>query len=203
MLKRSAIFLLCVFTVVQWGSAATIHAKAILAQWLIASAWQKSLQLVQGSQYTEAKIKPWNWADTWPVARLRWVQFKADKSNERVLAETFVLAGAQGNSLAFGPGHVNGTALPGIGASVIGGHRDTHFAFLKNVIKGDYLKVQTQSGVWHTYQIIAVDIVNTTNTELRIDKSADELWLVTCYPFNALLAGGSLRYVARAEKVYF
>jgi hypothetical protein len=49
-------------------------------------------------------VKPWPWADTWPIARL---------SAPRHGVDLFVLAGATGRTLAFGPGHVDGTARPG------------------------------------------------------------------------------------------
>ena len=55
-----------------------------------------------------------------------------------------VLAGASGRTLAFGPGHVDGTPLPGEhGNAVVSGHRDTHFAFLRDLRCGDVLEVQT------------------------------------------------------------
>ena len=97
-----------------------IHAKARLAQVLIESAWQASIMDKQPH-------KPWPWADTWPVARLT--------MNKE---ERFILEGAQGNSLAFAPGHLQGSVLPGqTGISIIGGHRDTHFEFL------EYVKILT------------------------------------------------------------
>ena len=54
------------------------------------------------------------------------------------------LAGVSGRTLAFGPGHVDGTPLPGDpGNSVLSGHRDTHFAFLRELRSGDILLVST------------------------------------------------------------
>src|SRR4051812_40905646 len=95
-----------------------IHAKALLAQLLMHRAWQRALA-------GEPRAKPWPWADTWPVARLTIAGQGVD---------VFVLAGANGRALAFGPGHVFGTPLPGEpGNSVIGGHRDTHLAFLRHL----------------------------------------------------------------------
>ena len=40
-----------------------IHAKAVLAQILLERAWQ---QTRDGGE----RVRPWPWADTWPVARL-------------------------------------------------------------------------------------------------------------------------------------
>ena len=44
---------------------AWIPAKARIAQVLLELAWQQSL--ISGGEKT---VKPWSWADTWPVARL-------------------------------------------------------------------------------------------------------------------------------------
>lgn len=73
----------------QVGEGLWIHAKAWAAQALIARAWTRT---VSG----EAKVRPWPWADTWPVARL---------SVPRLGVERYVLAGAHEAELAFGPGH--------------------------------------------------------------------------------------------------
>src|SRR3989441_91271 len=91
------------------GRGAWIQAKAWLAQSLIAHAWARTLS-------GERQAKPWPWADTWPVARL---------TVPRLGIERYVLAGADGAAMAFGPGHVSGTPLPGeAGNSVIGGHQN-------------------------------------------------------------------------------
>jgi sortase A len=44
-----------------------------------------------------------------------------------------------------------------------------------------------------------MEIVNADETELRLDGDTSKLVLVTCYPFDALRAGGPLRYVITAE----
>jgi len=137
----------------QLGRGAWIQAKAWLAQSLIAHAWARTLS-------GERQAKPWPWADTWPVARL---------TVPRLGIERYVLAGADGAAMAFGPGHVSGTPLPGeAGNSVIGGHRDTHLAFL----------AKDRREVWVTKQ-----------------EGPARLTLVTCYPFDAWRAGGNQRYV--------
>lgn len=73
----------------QSGRGAWIQAKAVLAQVLIAQAWSRTLN-------GEAKVKPWPWADTWPVAKL---------AVPRLGLEYYVLEGADGSAIAFGPGH--------------------------------------------------------------------------------------------------
>ena len=44
-------------------------------------------------------------------------------------------------------------------------------------------------------------IMNVERSVLRTDPDADQLVLVTCYPFDALRAGGPLRYVVFADPV--
>ena len=182
----------------QWGNAGWILVKAQLAQWLIAQAWDNSQTpghepSAQRENPLTPNIKPWPWADTHPVARLRMPDEGVD---------LFVLEGAQGNSLAFGPGHLQGTALPGDGISVIGGHRDTHFRFLKDIKPGDDLYMQTRDGRQLTYRIERRQVVDSRHTPLQLpDYPASGLVLVTCYPFDAIDPNGPLRLVVWAREV--
>ena len=167
-----------------FGQAAYIHAKAWLAQVLISQAWERTLA-------GETQVKPWPWADTWPVARLR---------APRQGIERFVLAGANGRSIAFGPGHLFGSAQPGMpGNSVVGAHRDTHFAFLQWVDNGDEIEVETPTGRVQVYRVSGHEVVDKTATRvLDAHPGEPRLTLITCYPFDALRAGGPLRYVVTA-----
>jgi sortase A len=185
--------LLVLFVSWQWGNAARIHGKARLAQILIAHAWQ---QAIAHPERPLSALKPWSWADTWPVARFQW-QSDAAESPE---ADLWVLAGANGSSLAFGPGHMAGTAMPGEGAMVIAGHRDTHFAFLASVQDGDQLRLQTRRGDWLSYVVKEIQVVNSESQMLTVDPTEDSLWLITCYPFNAINPGGPLRYLVKAVR---
>ena len=81
---------------------------------------------------------------------------RRDRSGPRLEApdlgvRQIVLAGASGRTLAFGPGHMDGTAAPGAsGHAVISGHRDTHFRFLQDLATGDALRVKLGSGALAT-----------------------------------------------------
>ncbi len=177
-------------TLVCFGQAAWIHAKAQLAQVLIEAAWEQTLAQ-HGSPH-----KPWRWADTWPVARLQW---QANGKTE----DLYVLAGGTGNALAFGPGHLVETAPIGEGASVVAGHRDTHFAFLRHVQPGNELALQNAHGEWLVYTVANTKVSDSTLGPLLLDPTSDSLTLVTCYPFDALLAGGPLRYEVTALRQQF
>ncbi len=136
----------------QLSAAALIHAKAWLAPVLIDRAW--SLTLAGGG----APVKPWSWADTWPVARLEVPALDVD---------LLVLAGDSGNALAFGPGHAWASAALGSpGLAVIGGHRDTHFAFLRDLWIGAQLQLQLADGRRRAYRVEALEIVDASRERL-------------------------------------
>lgn len=167
----------------QFGRGAWIQAKAWLAQVLIAQAWQRTLA-------GERHAKPWPWADTWPVARL---------SVPSLGIERYVLEGSDGAAMAFGPGHLQGTALPGErGNSVIGGHRDTHLAFLRALRAGDEIVVETRDGRRARYAVRDTQVLDRHDVWVAEQKGPARLTLVTCFPFDALRAGGAQRYVVRA-----
>lgn len=174
--------LLIALTLWQWGQASWIFAKAQLAQVLIKHAWSETLDSGQTQ-------KPWPWADTFPVARL-----VSEASDD----DLWVLAGADGSSLAFGPGKVVGSG--GEQGWVIAGHRDTHFQFLRQLNNGERLQLQTEQGDWQSYQVKGKEIVDSDKSSLTI-PGQDVLLLVTCYPFDALSTDSSLRWVVRAEAI--
>jgi sortase A len=170
----------------QFGRGAWIQVKAWLAQALIAQAWQRALA-------GESRAKPWPWADTWPVARM---------SVPSLGIERFVLEGADGAALAFGPGHLRGTALPGHrGNSVIGGHRDTHLAFLRNLAIGAEIIVESRDGNRLRYVVRQAQVLDRGDVWVARQEGPTRLTLVTCYPFGALRPGGPRRYVVRAYAV--
>jgi sortase A len=113
--------------------------------------------------------------------------------------DLLVLAGDSGNALAFGPGHASASAQPGSrGRAVVAGHRDTHFAFLRKLRTGDPLQLQLPRGEVRHYRVAAASIVDSTQQQLQVDDSDESLLLVTCYPFDALLSAGPLRYTVSA-----
>lgn len=168
----------------QLGSAGWIHAKAALSQRLIASAWD-------GAK-TDGARRPWPWADTRPVARLT-VPSRG--------ISLYVLAGTSGRSLAFGPGHVDGTALPGsAGNSVIVAHRDTHFAFLRHLREDEEIDVEDTRGRVTRYRVREVAVVDRSATRLLDPADSPQLTLITCWPFDAVRPGTAQRYVVIADR---
>jgi sortase A len=162
-----------------------IPAKAQLAQVLLRRAWQRTLA-------GDAAAKPWPWADTHPVARL---------VIDRTGSDFVVLAGSDGRALAFAPGHLDHTPLPGErGNCVITGHRDTHFTALRDLRDGDTVRVQRADGRWHAYTVSGHRIVDKRDVWVTRGSGADALTLVTCYPFDAVVPGGSGRYVVQLTR---
>ena len=168
------------------AQGAWIPVKAALAQVLLDNAWRETL-------YSGQPLKPWPWADTWPVARLSVPA--QDKS-------MVVLAGASGATLAFGPAHVRASAPPGSADnSVIVGHRDTHFSFLQKIKPGAQLQLESADGVVHHYQVSDARVLHETDTDVLAATGSRLLTLITCYPFDAIVPGGPLRYVVRAQGI--
>jgi len=167
----------------QLGQGLYIPAKAWLAQVLLEQAWARSRD-------TGHPVPPWPWADTGPVARLEVPRLQADE---------IVLAGTSGRTLAFGPGHEDGSAPVGSrGNAVLAGHRDTHFSFLRRLRRGDLIRLQPLSGPARNYRVDARVVVDQSAAWLADPAAGDRLTLVTCYPFDAILPGGALRYVVVA-----
>lgn len=168
----------------QVGAGLYLHAKAWLAQQLIEQAWQRNRSASQ------PVARPWAWADTTAVARITFVE------QSRSLV---VLAGDSGRTLAFGPGHRTGTPLPGgAGNSVISGHRDTHFRILERVARGQHVEVERLDGQRRVYRIASGRVVDSRSVGVAADRGLDELTLITCWPFDAVVPGGPLRYVVTA-----
>ena len=170
----------------QLCEAAWIHAKARVAQALIAHSW------AQAREGAGAR-RPWPNADMRPIARLTVPSLAVD---------LYVLDGASGRALAYGPGHVSGTARPGgAGNSVIVAHRDTHFAFLRSMSLGEEIVVESDAAALARYRVREITVVDKGETRLLDPADATQLTLITCFPFDAVQPGTALRYVVIAERV--
>lgn len=182
LLKLCLLAALC-FGAWQWGQAATVQTKAWLAPILIARAWTDS-------QVHDVDVKPWPWADTWPVAKL---------TVPTLGIEQYVLAGSNGAALPFGPGHMSGTAFPGQhGTVVIAGHRDTHFEFAGRLQPGTKIILESRNRRRTFYRVTNKRIVDARTEQLLVDDSQDKLMLLTCEPTSTFSARGPYRLVVSA-----
>jgi sortase A len=168
-------------------SGSWIQIKAVVAQELLERSWQQTLN-------NGAPVQPWPWADHWPVAQLKFPRTKS---------ELIVLSGDSGSSLAFAPGwNTKSAKLGEQGVTVISGHRDTHFKILEDTEIGDLIEVVTPQGETVKYQIKTIEVVDSRVATIKTEQSGQVLVLVTCYPFDAVVAGGPLRYVVTADWVH-
>lgn len=166
------------------AQAVWIHVKAVLAQVLIEHAFERARR-------GEPAARPWPWADTQVVARLRLPGARRG---------LMVLAGSSGRNLAFGPAHDPASAAPGEpGNSVIAAHRDTHFKALAQLRAGDLLGVERVDGRSIEFVVTAVDVVDSRRWRIALHADVPRLTLVTCYPFDAVEPGGPMRFVVTAE----
>ncbi len=171
------------------GSFFCLHAswlpvKACLSQQLISYSWRQSIDLQQ-------RIKPWPWADTYPIAELSF-----ERLNKRIV----VLNGGDPTTLAFSAGAIapfNQAASPR--PFVVAGHRDSHFSFLNEVFMNDIISLADKHGRSQLYQVEAIDIVDASSGELPVLADDSQLILITCYPFNSTRNNSNERYVITAK----
>ena len=107
-----------------------------------------------------------------PVARLRIPRIRLDE---------IVIEGVGDDELNAGPGHLPGSALPGMrGNAVISAHRDRHFSHLDALQLGDTIRTETgqSSGIW---VIVGRRIVDRSAPAL-FQSSEPMLTLTTCWP---------------------
>src|SRR3984893_16706559 len=167
------------------GQALWIHGKALLAQILLERAFAQTLA-------TGKDVKPWAWADTWPVARV---------VVPRLRRSAIVLAGAGGQGLAFGPRQGERTPEAGeAGTAIYSAHRDTHFAFLGDVTVGDEIRVTRRDGRDFRFRVTGTEVVRWDASGIDPSAGGRNLVLVTCWPLDAMVSG-PLRYLVHAEMV--
>lgn len=168
-----------------FGQGAYSHAKALVAQILLQRAFEQSVA-------TGYNVKPWSWADTWPIARIE---------IRRLHADAIVLAGSSGQALAFGPGHIELTPDAGErGVAVYSAHRDTHFRFLKDIVMGDAIDVTRRDGRTFRYRVDGSAVVRFDASGIDPNGNGYELVLSTCWPLDAVTSGPD-RYILHATMI--
>ena len=166
-------------------SGSWIHLKAYVAQQLLQLSWEQTL-------LTGEDTKPWWWADSFPIARLRM---------NRLGVDYIVQEGDRGAVLAFGPGHVPASASPfAIGNCILSGHRDTSFSFLSKIRIGDVIELDDKYGRTHKYEIVGTEVQD-RNTLYFEQSNSSWLTLITCYPFVSVNPSGNQRFVVSARNM--
>ena len=157
-------------------------------QWLIEQQLKHANQ--QNKSSTPIAIKPWPWADTFPIAELNF---------QRLDKNIVVLNGGDPTTLAFSAGAVapfnqTDTDKP----FVVAGHRDSHFSFLQDIILKDVISLTDAHGRSQLYQVERIDIVDASAAQLALPADEANLVLITCYPFEGIGENADERYVITA-----
>jgi sortase A len=185
LLPMAAALILAVAGLAFIGQGLVIHAKALVAQVLLERAFARSVA-------NREPVKPWSWADTYPVARVEM---------PRIGLDAIVLAGGSGQALAFGPGHLEGTPMPGEdGTAVIAAHRDTHFAELANAKAGDEIGITRSDGMKLWFRVTGTEVVQWDHNGIDVQADGRNLVLSTCWPFG-VTEPGPMRYVVKAQMI--
>lgn len=172
------IFAVCGLTATGFG--VWIPVKAQVAQVLLKRAWHETAIAGQS-------VKPWPWADTFPVARLE---------QQRLDVDMIVLHGTSGETLAFGPGlDPAGSTAGASGHSVLFGHRDTSFSFLQNLVIGDVITLESPAAT-RMFKVVSLNVRKADDIFLNMD--VDGLSMITCYPFDSSLPHTDRRFVVNA-----
>ena len=120
----------------------------------------------------DASVLSTNFAIGAPVARL---------TIPRIHLDDIVLEGVNDDQLNAGPGHLPGSALPGMrGNAVISAHRDRHFRHLDELQVGD--TVVTEAGISRNEWVIVSRRVIGRETPALFQTSEPTLTLTTCWP---------------------
>lgn len=176
--------LLLITGLVLLAQALWMPLKAVLAQSLLRRAYEQA----------PGQARPWPWADFAAVAEL---------TMPRLGVRQLVLDQASPRALAFGPGLQIGvpTTAPALQRLVLAGHRDSHFEWLRELAVGDELLLSLPAAgraPATRYRVVQTQVVDSRSTRLSSAAADGELLLTTCWPFDALVAGGPLRYAVRA-----
>ena len=96
--------------------------------------------------------------------------------------DAVVVEGTSHQLLKLGPGHLEGSAVPGkSGNSVIVAHRDTFFRHLDELKEGDEIDLRRQSEVYR-FEVVGRRIVAPTEVSVLQPSLSTQLTLITCYP---------------------
>jgi len=169
------------------GALLCLHAswlplKGWLSEQLISYSWHKTINLQQ-------RIKPWPWADTYPIAAL---------SFKRLHKSIVVLNGGDPTTLAFSAGAIAPfNQAKSTKPFVVAGHKDSHFSFLEDVLMNDVISLVDKHGQSQLYQVETIEIVDASIGELPVLADGSQLILITCYPFTGI--SSDERYVITAK----
>jgi sortase A len=113
-----------------------------------------------------------------PIGRIRIPRLSIDDA---------VFEGTTDDALRKGPGHLTGTAWPGLlpepGNCVIAGHRDSFFRGLQRARVGDVVTLTGFEGR-RDYRLVGSRVVSPDDRDAARPTREEKLTLVSCYPFR-------------------
>ncbi|PKG83490.1 class GN sortase [Colwellia sp. 75C3] len=175
-----------------------LYAKSVLAQVLLKHAWQETQQTYlqapeqDKQQHSQEKYLPWQWADSYPVAKLTY------KKNN---VSWIIMAGMTGRAMAFAPTWLEDSAKPNqYGNTVISAHNDSHFNVLEDSDVGEEFLLEDQQGKILTYRITTINIVSEYDVSSYLFQDETMITLITCYPFEVTNKIKTQRLVIQAVK---
>jgi len=119
---------------------------------------------------------------------------------DRLRREVYVLGDEHPGNLKKGPVWLRATSrFGGEGNTVVAGHRDTHFRFLKDARVGDRFTVEDGEGQT-LYRIQGIRVVSPEDRSQLAPVSRGVVTLVTCYPFYGV-GPANRRMIIRADVV--
>jgi sortase A len=126
-----------------------------------------------------------------PLARVR---------IDRLGLDVAVAEGTDRRTLSLGPGHYEGSGLPGAADNcIIAGHRDGPFARLRSVRPGDLVVLEADRGVFR-YRVDGTTVVDRDDASPLAPADRAILTLVTCHPFR-YVGPAPRRFIVRASLI--
>jgi len=170
-------------TIWQFTQGKEIFLKTWLSRGLLHTAWVRT-------QASGRIVKPWPWANTWPLGRIYVPRLKL---------EQVILYNNSNNILSLAPSHANSTVLPGyMGNSVLNIDRNIYFKFLKHLKTNDKIVLESfNNGRWN-YTVDNIYIVDRTTIEFVKPTLDRRLTLISCHPCES--KNERRRYVVVAKE---
>ncbi len=173
---------LCAAGVVTAASGAAVPITAKVSQVLMEQAYARTVE-------TGEVQHPWGSSDVAVIGKI---------SVPRLGVSEIILDSGTKQAMRAGPTLMpNSAAIGSPGTSVIAAHRDTHFAFLKDVRVGDVIEAAGKDGEMLPYRVSSMQVVEADKFTVTKGQTSNELALSTCYPFGSI-RGGKMRYVVHA-----
>jgi len=111
-----------------------------------------------------------------------------------------IFQGTTDATLAKGVGHYRGSVLPGkMDNTVLAGHRDTVFARLGKIKKGEEITIITKDGTF-IYRVSGIRIVKANDRTVIVPSKFATLTISTCYPFR-YFGSAPYRFIVSADLI--